>query len=73
MSKYTTNGPVRGRCGHEHRTIDTAFRCLAADQSSCRRAGGYSDRCIVRTDGESLTDGEFCAIEDADWRHHAKT
>ena len=72
MSKYTTKGPVRGCCGHEHRSIETAFRCLVSDQSSCRRGGGYSDRSVVRVDGEPLTDGELCALENADWIYHAQ-
>jgi len=73
MTTYTTKGPVRGCCGHEHRSIETAFRCLAADQSGCRRQGGYSDRSVVRVDGEPLTDGEFCALEDSDWRHNVQS
>lgn len=43
---YTTWGSVRSDCGHEHRTMDAAERCLERDQRACRRLGGgaYSDR-----------------------------
>jgi len=51
---YTTRGSVRGGCGHKHRTIETAVKCLRRDQADCRRAGGYSDRCVVRSDGEPM-------------------
>ena len=56
---YTTKGSVRGCCGHKHRTIDAAVKCLKADQSGCASQRGYSDRAIVRTDGEELTEAEF--------------
>jgi len=43
---YTTWGPVRGGCGHVHRTLSGAQACLARDGRGCRRQGGYSDRLI---------------------------
>lgn len=52
--KYTTSGPVRGTCGHKHRSIRTALDCLERDARSCRAAGGYSDRSIERSDGTPL-------------------
>lgn len=55
---YTTEGSVRGCCGHKHRSIDTAIRCLAADRDGCANQGGYSDRTVVRYDGTPLTDDE---------------
>jgi hypothetical protein len=48
---YTTIGSVRGCCGHDHRSIGAAQRCLARDARGCRAQGGYSDRYIVRDDG----------------------
>lgn len=44
---YTTEGSIRGSCGHKHRTIETARKCLQEDQAGCRSQGGYSDRRIV--------------------------
>ena len=44
MKYYTTWGPVRGDCGHAHRSLSSAMRCLASDRDGCRLAGGYSDR-----------------------------
>lgn len=48
--KYTTYGSVRGGCGHQHRTVEAAERCLNDDQNGCASQGGYSDRrvCEVR-------------------------
>lgn len=45
---YTTWGPVRGGCGHAHRSIEAAERCLEKDQRGCASQGGYSDRSIRR-------------------------
>ena len=45
--RYTTDGDVRGTCGHMHRTREAAARCLTRDQHACGRQGGYSDRQIV--------------------------
>lgn len=45
---YTTWGPVCMDCGHIHRTIEAAERCLRRHQRGCRMQGGYSDRHIVR-------------------------
>lgn len=59
MDKYTTVGDVRGACGHNHRTIDAAQRCVDKDQRNCERQGGYSDRSVVRSDGTPLTEEEF--------------
>ena len=48
--EYTTTGAVRGDCGHGHRTLETAERCLSRDRAGCARQGGYSDRRIVLTE-----------------------
>jgi len=53
---YTAAGPVRGSCGHKHRTIYAAARCAEADQDGCRKQGGYSDRDLHESD---------CAIIDS--------
>ena len=60
---YTTCGSVRGNCGHNHRTMAAAVRCLLADQSGCRTHGGYSDRVVRVTDD----DGERMLTND---EHH---
>ena len=50
---YTTYGHVRGQCGHAHKTIEAAVRCLERDRAGCAGQGGYSDRqvCVVDDDG----------------------
>ena len=66
---YTTRGSVRGTCGHRHRTIGAAVRCLLADQSGCRNNGGYSDRVIRVTDDDgerALTNDEHHDFLDAE-------
>lgn len=55
---YTTDGSVRGCCGHKHRSIATAQRCVDRDSDGCASQGGYSDRSVVRYDGTPLTDDE---------------
>lgn len=47
---YTTWGPVRGDCGHAHRTVEAAKQCIARDAAGCRSQGGYSDRSVRRID-----------------------
>jgi hypothetical protein len=61
--KYTTMGKMRGVCGHNHRSISGAFRCLVLDQNCCMKGGGYTDRGIVRTDGKDLTPSERHALD----------
>lgn len=46
-STYTTHGPVRACCGHNHKTIESAARCLRKDIKGCKSVGGYSDRVIL--------------------------
>ena len=53
---YICRGSVRGDCGHQHRTMTGAARCLRRDQSGCGSQGGYSDRRIVRGDGSAVDD-----------------
>lgn len=36
---FTTWGPVRGCCGHEHDTMDEAEACRVADARGCRSQG----------------------------------
>ncbi|KPK27040.1 MAG: hypothetical protein AMK69_11055 [Nitrospira bacterium SG8_3] len=43
---YYTEGSVRGRCHHKHRTFAGAILCLQRDQAGCKQQGGYSDRGI---------------------------
>ena len=59
---YTTDGSVRGGCGHRHTTLRSAQACCDRDGAGCGSQGGYSDRevVVVLTDGTTrgLTDGE---------------
>ena len=61
---YTTIGRVRGCCGHQHRSIEAAQRCVNRDQAGCAKQGGYSDRSVVKGDGSELSRDE------ADWLDH---
>ena len=64
---YTTDGSVRGGCGHRHTTLRSAQACCDRDGAGCGSQGGsqggYSDRevVVVLTDGTTrgLTDGEW--------------
>ncbi len=64
--KYTTQGNVRGECGHSHRSMMTAVKCLRRDGRDCERAGGYSDR-MVRVD---LGEGEWRHLNDDEWQEY---
>lgn len=44
---FSTWGPVRGSCGHQHQSLSAAADCLARDQRACQRQRGYSDRSVV--------------------------
>lgn len=60
---YTTQGSVRGCCGHQHRTIEAAQQCVSRDHARCKRQGGYSDRSVVKSDGSELSEGELLWLE----------
>ena len=51
---YTTRGSVCGSCDHKHRTPETAEKCQARHYEGCVKQGGYSDRVIIRSDGEQM-------------------
>jgi hypothetical protein len=57
---YTTNGSVRGQCGHLHETEGAAYCCRDRDQRVCAAQGGYSDRevVVVGTDGYLYRDAD---------------
>lgn len=61
---YTCKGPVRGSCGHEHRSLETAAECLRRDVNACRRLRGYSDRRVVGHPAP-LTEAEDDAVRAA--------
>jgi hypothetical protein len=46
---FVARGPVRGDCGHKHRTHEAAEACADKDARACRSLGGgaYSDRVVV--------------------------
>jgi hypothetical protein len=60
---YTTRGPVRGCCGHNHQTIKSAYQCVMKDRSLCAQEGRESDRCVQRADGVALTENEMDQFE----------
>ena len=43
---YRNIGIIRGSCGHAHKSMNTAMKCLHRDQHGCKKQGGYSDRKI---------------------------
>jgi hypothetical protein len=61
---YTTSGDVCGDCGHRHRTMSGAVRCLRDDQRGCHSQGGYSDRSIYYADGTELTHADHLYMLD---------
>lgn len=68
---FEAHGPVRGSCGHEHRTLIDALACVERDQAACRSLGGgsYSDRQAVRFESGRqvmLSESEWAA-QDAYW------
>jgi hypothetical protein len=67
---YTTRGSVRGCCGHHHRTVSAAVRCLQVDQSCCRTLRGYSDR-TVRPIGGDGEERELTRDEHDEWEYLA--
>lgn len=73
MTTYTTRGSVRGCCGHHHRSVSAAVRCIAADQSGCRSQGGYSDRVVIAvdSDGTERDSTELTVAEHDEWEHAA--
>ncbi len=62
MTYYTTQGSVRGSCGHKHRMIDTAIKCAKRDMVGCGRQGGYSDRTILK-----IEDGERVELSESEY------
>lgn len=60
---YTTRGHVRGTCGHKHRTIKAAQKCVQRDREGCRAQGGYSDRMVCAVSGEPRNDAERLELE----------
>ena len=59
MTTYRCVGDIRGDCGHEHKTIAGAARCLARDEAECAGQGGYSDRELVDSDGHEYLEVEM--------------
>lgn len=61
MVYYYTTGPVRGSCGHKHRSERTSRDCIRKDDRAVKRGHGpsaYSDRAVrkVTRDGDDWTD-----------------
>ncbi|MCY4511287.1 MAG: hypothetical protein OXG35_30635 [Acidobacteria bacterium] len=57
MTTFTTIGRARESCGHEHRSLETALRCLARDVRGCDAQGGYSDRQVYARDKHHRENG----------------
>ncbi len=56
MRTYATEGSVCWSCGHQHRTIRGAQRCLDRHGRGCSSQGGYSDRYVVAYEGGERVD-----------------
>jgi len=48
---YTCFGRFRPPCRINHKTFETAQKCLERDRQLCRRFNGVSDRYIAKWDG----------------------
>jgi hypothetical protein len=66
MAKYVCVGNVRGSCGHAHRTITGAAKCLRRERANCRKNGGYSDRRIAPVEVDSYGDHGYLSDEEYD-------
>jgi len=70
MRRYVAWGPVRGHCGHEHRTIQRAHECALSDHRASRAGGAMSDRSVVavsgydRSDRVPMTDAECDTLQE---------
>lgn len=83
ISYYTTSGPVRGSCGHHHRTEAAAQACCDRDAAAIRRTYPstfptrvYSDRVVIAIHADG---SETCPAHDredddmeAEYRAHAE-
>ena len=56
-SHWTSYGLVRGQCGHRHREVDSAIRCISHDRVACKREGGDSDRSVWLIDDNGYLKG----------------
>jgi hypothetical protein len=63
MLGYTTRGSVRLGCGHTHKTLAKAEVCRLNDMRACRAVGGYSDRIVIRANGDPLSAFEIDRLE----------
>jgi hypothetical protein len=65
--RFTTQGPLRGACGHKHKNLESAADCLGEDEARCVVRGGHTDREIFVLEGSSrrkLTAAEVEAVHD---------
>lgn len=61
---YTTDGSVRGECGHRHRTAEAAEACARRDQIGCASVGGYSDRYVYAVMSDGSRDREWTGSDE---------
>lgn len=60
--EYTTEGAIRGTCGHRHKTLKAAWACITRDARDCRKARGHTDRVVLHADGTDLEADEVAWI-----------
>ena len=52
---YTTRGPIRGCCGHQHKTHAAAERCVARERATQARHNCVTDRqAVACVDGRAI-------------------
>src|SRR5690606_24414145 len=66
--RFITQGVLRGRCGHSHKTMEGAARCLIQDELGCQAQGGdgHPDRRIFVGGGgtrRELNASELATVE----------
>ena len=68
ITAYTTYGEERGCCGHRHKSLAAAQKCLDRDRGGCSSQGDCSDRSVVLIgqDGHLYHDGCQVTTEDGD-------
>ena len=67
---YHTVGSACGDCGHKHRSIGAAVRCMERDEKACSRQGGYSDREVFETVADG-SDTQTRRLRIEEWEDYA--
>lgn len=54
---YTTRGPIRGTCGHQHRSHEAAYKCVRRESATQARHNCMTDRQVVAViDGRAIVE-----------------